>query len=676
MYLEKSLVLLMLLWSMRADAANQTHPKCDSDGSTISCMLEEKDCVSSQPIQLNIPKGQTVLVSSPCRRNSSDGDMCLCDRSRGSGNETYTMICCNRSIDVVFTPQRRPSVPILKPLPVPKKSLRVDLACSSEGNPKPRLTWSGHSQSPEEGMKSDFLKAESTLREYAYNPNSSDLKCCASNALGKECTELHHYELEKMVHEPEIIFLKSGEPLILQCNVRFERNVELKWHFNNTVVEGITMADFDTWTEHVFIESVDVTNSGKYSCKSNNQSRDTYVQVLAQNKGSFCFQALVFSHPKAQSYWITPNQSQIQAKVIELNRYNSTHELCTMEPGLYQLELKAREYTVTRNLSLCISDVPSLKIQRDSRNTSCEAQTSLPVTAAWKLCPSHKQCIDPEDWKEIPVSHPHLSGSDHFCHKTIGFAREDLNTDNHLIKCCIRNVAGERCSEQILLKTYPYAEYMLYSLFISVLLLIIIALIVFIRVKYCCNGDLLKYLRSNRESFHKYLTDAFNRDRFRGLYHSFQQKRSSSDAIKSNSRSNFCQSGCAESKGLGNEFEMLLGPSFCSALAAEERVKREEEELQSLTYDDLLSFSYQVAKGMEFLSSKKVMCHCWSLNPADRPCFSKLVAFVENALSALEERLYRNVGDSHSASVYQNAPGIETESKVEAISGPTDEAPV
>lgn len=32
----------------------------------------------------------------------------------------------------------------------------------------------------------------------------------------------------------------------------------------------------------------------------------------------------------------------------------------------------------------------------------------------------------------------------------------------------------------------------------------------------------------------------------------------------------------------------------------------QEEDLQVLTYGDLLSFSYQVAKGMEFLSSKNV----------------------------------------------------------------------
>lgn len=34
----------------------------------------------------------------------------------------------------------------------------------------------------------------------------------------------------------------------------------------------------------------------------------------------------------------------------------------------------------------------------------------------------------------------------------------------------------------------------------------------------------------------------------------------------------------------------------------------DEEDHQTLTYEDLLSFSYQVAKGMEFLSAKNVSC--------------------------------------------------------------------
>lgn len=37
-----------------------------------------------------------------------------------------------------------------------------------------------------------------------------------------------------------------------------------------------------------------------------------------------------------------------------------------------------------------------------------------------------------------------------------------------------------------------------------------------------------------------------------------------------------------------------------------ENLDDEIEDLQTLTFDDLLSFAFQVAKGMEFLSSKNV----------------------------------------------------------------------
>lgn len=33
------------------------------------------------------------------------------------------------------------------------------------------------------------------------------------------------------------------------------------------------------------------------------------------------------------------------------------------------------------------------------------------------------------------------------------------------------------------------------------------------------------------------------------------------------------------------------------------------------------------------------MCRCWTLDPVDRPSFSKLVAFMEKELAALEERV-------------------------------------
>ncbi|XP_016363860.1 receptor-type tyrosine-protein kinase FLT3-like [Sinocyclocheilus rhinocerous] len=924
-------VLLVLHWSARGSAATdgsaETHPQCDTDGSTVRCTLEETHLMSPDPIKLDFTEGQTVEIYSACQQNGSDGLKCLCQRINTSmhalqqterfGNETYTVICGNHSVTVVRSPQRRPSVPVLKAIAKAGSTNIAQLVCTSEGNPKPTIRWYGNRNNPEEGMKNKWYKTESIVTSDDDHHESPNITCCASNSLGKECTQLHHFDLDRKVdgQKAQTIFLTSGQSLLLRCAIKSMDAPELRWHFNNTAVKGITSLYFTDWTEYFFIESVNVTHSGEYICVSKNkQTRNTYVRVLendkidilqvnennsilARNKASFCFQALVFSYPKAQCHWITPNQTKIQCKETHYHNFNSTFKLCNPEPGQYQMKLKNQYYSVIRSMSLCISDDPkiAIKLHNDSNVISCETESSLPMTVSWKICPSHTNCNN-EGWKEIPVAQPKVMDSDQFCQKKIYFARPRSNSEDHFMKCCISNIAGTECSDQIRLPTiFLSIDYVICFLVIFILLAIIFALIIFIRVKkpgyqcqiqmiqmigpndndyiyidfrefkydlkwefprenlelgnelgsgafgmvvqataygiskpgvsiqvavkmlkdkhqavekealmselkmlthighhenivnllgactgsgpiylvfqYCCNGDLLNYLKSNRERFHKYLTDAFNRDRFRGLYHNFQQKRNSSEYIEPDNNQYVHMTPSTK----GQENEALLSPSISSVSTIEEMLecedKHQEEVLQSLTYDDLLSFSFQVAKGMEFLSSKncihrdlaarnvlvthgrqvkigdfglardiehdsnyvvrgnvrlpvkwmapesifqgvytmqsdvwaygillweifslgvtpypgitvndafyrmiesgyhmeqpyyaeefvyKVMCRCWMLDPVDRPCFSKLVAFMEKELAALEERLYYNVGGyCHNDITYQNAP--------------------
>ncbi|KAL1248647.1 hypothetical protein QQF64_021965 [Cirrhinus molitorella] len=931
-------VLLVLHWSASgsavSDGSTETHPQCDTDRSTVRCTLEESHLMSSNPIKLNFTEGQTVEIYSACKQNSSDGVKCLCHHQRINSsmhalqhterfrNGLYTVICGNHSVTVVQSPQRRPSVPVLKAIAKPMSTNIAQLECTSEGNPKPTISWYGYRNNPEEGMKNEWYKTESFIVMNHENHPDSNLQCCAKNWLGEECTGLHHFDLNMNMNGQKAhqIFLKSGQSLLLRCTTTSMDAPELRWIFNNTAVKGITSVYFQDWTEYFSIESVNVTHSGEYICMSkntpkNNQTRKTYVKVLEndkidilqlnennsileQEKASFCFQAVVFSYPKAQCHWITPNRTKIQCTETHYHNFNSTFKLCYHEPGQYQMELITRKYSVIRNMSLCITDDPKITIQlhNDSNIVSCETQSSLPVNVSWKICPSHVNCNNnPEDWKEIFASPSTVMDSDQFCQKKSNFTRR-MNSEDHLIKCCISNFAGTKCSELKEHRTnFLSIDYVICFLVIVILLMIIFALIIFIRVKkpgyqcqiqmiqmagpndndyiyidfrefkydlkwefprenlelgnelgsgafgmvvqataygiskpgvsiqvavkmlkdkhqavekealmselkmlthighhenivnllgactgsgpiylifqYCCNGDLLNYLKSNRESFHKYLTDAFNRDRFRGLYHNFQQKRNSSGYIEPDNNQYVHMIPATK----GQENEVLLRPSISSVSTVEEFLecedKHQEEELQSLTYDDLLSFSFQVAKGMEFLSSKncihrdlaarnvlvthgrqvkigdfglardiehdsnyvvrgnvrlpvkwmapesifkgvytmqsdvwaygillweifslgvtpypgvtvndafyrmiesgyhleqpyyaeetvyKVMCRCWMLDPDDRPCFSKLVAFMEKELAALEERLYYNVGGyCHNDITYQNAP--------------------
>ncbi|XP_073687045.1 receptor-type tyrosine-protein kinase FLT3 [Garra rufa] len=763
-------VLLVLHWSASGsavtDGSTETHPQCDTDGSIVRCTLGETHLMSSDPIKLDFTEGQTVEIYSACQQNSSDGLKCLCHQRIHSsthalqhterfGSGPYTVICGNYSVSVVLSPQRRPSVPVLKAITKASSTNIAHLVCTSEGNPKPTIRWYGNSNTPEENMKNEWYKTGSIVMSHSDHPDSSNIKCCASNSLGEECTGIHNFDLNMNMDEPkaQTIFLKSGQSLLLRCTMDSMDIPELRWHFNNTAVKGITSVYFTDWSEYFFIESVNVTHSGEYMCMSkenppkNNQTRKTYLKVfendkidilllnennsiLARDKARFCFQAVVFSYPKAQCHWITPNRTEIQCGETHYQNFNSVFTLCDPEPGQYQMKLKTPQYSVIRNMSLCLSDNPNITIQlhEHSNIVSCGTQSTLNVTASWMICPTNTNCNDHKGWKEIPVAKPNVMDSDQFCQKKIHFTRR-LNSEDHLIKCCITNKAGTECSEPKEHRTnFLSIDYVICFLVIVILLVIIFALIIFIRVKkpgyqcqiqmiqmigpndndyvyidfrefkydlkwefprenlelgnelgsgafgmvvqataygiskpgvsiqvavkmlkdkhqavekealmselkmlthighhenivnllgactgsgptylifqYCCNGDLLNYLKGNRERFHKYLTDAFNRDRFRGLYHNFQQKRNSSGYIEPDNNQYVHMIPAIK----GQENEALLSPSFSSVSTVEEILecedKRQEEELQSLTYDDLLSFSFQVAKGMEFLSSK------------------------------------------------------------------------
>lgn len=927
------LVVLFLLQCGTQSGSTQIYQRCVTDESTTSCMVNEIEVLNAYPVKQVVIEGQTVEVYAECQQNSSGELRCHCHQRINSTrsplqhnvryeNGAYTVICSNYSVSVTWSLQRRPSAPVIKAMAIPDRKNMVQLNCMSEENPKPNIKWNTGSPT----SCNQNYKGESTVLSCP----GTDMKCCASNSLGEECSAVHDYDLHSVDKHKDQIFLRSGQSLLLRCKIK-SSDPELKWFFNNTAVQGCVSFLWENWMEHLSIQRVNVAHSGEYICKSNSiHSVNVHVKVFehdqidilqlnennsiaVQNKTSFCFQAQVFSHPKVQCHWITPNHTKIKCEETNYSNYTSTFKLCNPESGEYQMKLDTQEYSVIRNLSLCISDIPRINIDKNSSSITCTTQSSTPTALSWKICPSPDKCTNPEDWKEIPVDLSEFPDADGFCEKNIVFVRPRSNNENHHIKCCITNLAGSHCSNQILLQTYSYTEFIICFAVMFVLLMIIIALIIFIRVKkpvyecqiqmiqmvgpndndyiyidfrdfkydlkwefprenlelgqtlgsgafgmvvqataygiskpgvsiqvavkmlkdkhqavekealmselkmltyighhenivnllgactgtgpiylifqYCCNGDLLNYLKCNREHFHKYLTDAFNRDRFRGLYHNFQQKRNSSEFVGSND--NPCMHIMPETKD--QEDEALLSPSISSVSTTEEILKcdsEQEEELQSLTYDDLLSFSFQVAKGMEFLSAKncihrdlaarnilvtqgrqvkigdfglardiecdsnyvvrgnvrlpvkwmapesifkgvytmqsdvwaygillweifslgvtpypgvpvnssfyrmiesgyhmeqpyyalesiyQVMCRCWSLDPADRPCFSKLVAFMNKELADLEERLYYNFEEyCYNNTIYQNAP-VTLDASSECQSSPvsTDNA--
>ncbi|XP_069747622.1 receptor-type tyrosine-protein kinase FLT3 isoform X2 [Narcine bancroftii] len=135
---------------------------------------------------------------------------------------------------------------------------------------------------------------------------------------------------------------------------------------------------------------------------------------------------------------------------------------------------------------------------------------------------------------------------------------------------------------------------------------------VYLIFEYCCYGDLLNYLRNNREKFHRTLTDVFAHNNF-SFYHNLYNDQQ----LRYNGR-NVVQNESYLPTNRKTGVGILSHTSNCDFLLSENELtcpintvddyqnshKYEDEDLHILTFDDLLSFSYQVAKGMEFLTTQ------------------------------------------------------------------------
>ncbi|KAJ7320220.1 hypothetical protein JRQ81_019731 [Phrynocephalus forsythii] len=131
---------------------------------------------------------------------------------------------------------------------------------------------------------------------------------------------------------------------------------------------------------------------------------------------------------------------------------------------------------------------------------------------------------------------------------------------------------------------------------------------IYLIFEYCCHGDLLNYLRSRRDWFHKTWTDIFRQHSF-SFYHNFPGHVASRDGsiIKNGSYMPMDGFGSTNTK---QNLDLDCKLSGTALLSEEEEVKDmnrrmdDEEDFNMLTFEDLLCFSCQVAKGMEFLESK------------------------------------------------------------------------
>ncbi|XP_061777487.1 receptor-type tyrosine-protein kinase FLT3 [Nerophis ophidion] len=122
---------------------------------------------------------------------------------------------------------------------------------------------------------------------------------------------------------------------------------------------------------------------------------------------------------------------------------------------------------------------------------------------------------------------------------------------------------------------------------------------IYLIFQFCCHGDLLNFLKNSSQRYHKFVAQTSTAERFSSLYNPTPTK--SSRVQEGSVDSNVLMQPASSE---GHEDKALLHHSLEDVDWNEESDNNDMEDLQALTFDDLLSFAFQVAKGMAFLASK------------------------------------------------------------------------
>ncbi|XP_020500910.2 receptor-type tyrosine-protein kinase FLT3 [Labrus bergylta] len=423
------------------------------------------------PTTVKTEHGHRFLVFQPLSEADLGEYTLSCETSNGTSSSM------NVSLQAVTT---RPTKPMLSLDRVDTINTSPDFTCISEGYPKPGITWSGMVDGKVEpkDQRSTGISVSSS------NYYDRGVMCCATNAEGQECSQLHDYDVETDVMrkgEVSNVTFSPGQPLLLRCRIKKYNPPTAVWEIGNrrlndkalkcssTIKKEICIKNdciYKSCLTYLFIQSVRVDHSGTYTCRSpSNKTKSVYVNIQAEGflisklneskilpaerASSSCLEASIsYYSVLEQCFWEAPDKTVTKCLRDEWVTKHSTVKHCDpLKSGDYKLHLKAGGQNETKTISVCVVDRPEFKFNTDIDNDAFTflTVTLVPANYTWMSCSSanDSDCNSDSSWKKIPSTFG--TDSNASCNKTIKSSLSRKLVDGHNLRFCLTNSVGSWC---------------------------------------------------------------------------------------------------------------------------------------------------------------------------------------------------------------------------------------
>ncbi|XP_019381150.1 PREDICTED: receptor-type tyrosine-protein kinase FLT3 [Gavialis gangeticus] len=398
-----------------------------------------------------------------------------------AGKYILSVISENNNYSIILTIliRRKPRTPYFR-----KSEKSNTINCISEGYPQPVLEWL-FCKTPDNSCTNKYHEQRKKKRDvygmkkvqhglWANTLFQTYIWCCATNVLGRECTNLYTIDLNEAVERPlPELLLKVGEPLLIRCKAVYSNyKFRINWSLENKALKQGCSFEEKKYQEdssmiriqYAFASSVGRSDSGHYTCSSTEHPNKTaLVTVLEEGfinvtdsredfeidlQEKFCFEVKLKAYPPITCVWIFSQKSFPCGQIYSMDGYSISSRFCDhqYQSGKYIFYAENDDTHVEKTLTLCVRREPEIMIYSTSRDISCTSESYPASSWTWRNClePDPSNCTE-----EITEGISNVIPEQRSLGSWISSSTLDLEdtVTGFSVECCANNSVGSSCEK-------------------------------------------------------------------------------------------------------------------------------------------------------------------------------------------------------------------------------------